>query len=122
MKIFTELSKFFFAYNCHYGIVSVYKSIRNCNESKINKVNFRTFMIITLLYVSIAISGYLTWPIDTPELIIFRDNPIFSDWIMIIGKLGIVLAITMTFGPNFSVLRISFFHLLRDEEEFTPKE
>ena len=77
-----------------------------------------------VLYLTIAIVGYLSYPVNTPSLIIQRPTLIKgdSDILMGIGKLGFVFMFYSKLPNTYSSLRITLFDKLFGSTEITNKK
>ena len=114
----------FFCFNCHIGVFPVYKTLKNNTTKRIKKVFRRSVLLNTLIYILISISGFLTSPINSPDLIIYRENNgVFSfDIAMIIAKIGISISLILAIGPNFNSFRISFVELFTSSDSISNCE
>ena len=54
-----------------------------------------------------AVLGYLTQPIDTPDLIIERKSIFKKDYYMIGGRMLLTLTLLGKIAPNYNALRVS---------------
>ena len=111
----------FFCFNCHIGVFPVYQTLKNNTTKRIKKVFRRSVLLNTLIYALISISGFLTSPINSPDLIIYRpNNGVFTyDTAMIIAKIGIAISLTLAIGPNFNSFRISFYEFFGDSNSIS---
>ena len=112
MYFFKTCAALFYSYTCHIGAFPVIKSLHNNIQRRVNKVFRRAIILDFVAYIIIGISGYFTQPIGTPDLIIERQNIFKSDWIMVIGRIAVLLAIITKVSVNYNALRVSFFTLL----------
>ena len=111
----------FFCFNCHIGVFPVYKTLKNNTSKRIKKVFKRSVLLNSIIYILISISGFLTSPINSPDLIIYRrNNGVFkNDIIMIIAKIGIAISLLLSIGPNYNSFRISFCGFFKGEESIS---
>ena len=68
MKILQAISTLFYAFSCHVGVFPVINTLKSPTPERINLL-FKRSIIYKLLF-NYCIFGYLTQPIDTPDLII----------------------------------------------------
>ena len=112
LNFFTGMATVFFVYACHPGVFPVYKSLRNNTEKRINKVIFRSVGLNLIIYLSIAICGFLTSPLSNEPLIIFRKKIFDNDIFMTIAKISLALDLYLCIPANYNSLRASFFLLI----------
>ena len=74
----------------------------------------RSELLNTLKYTLISISSFFFSPINSPDLIIYRqNNAVFTyDTAMIITKIGIAISLILAIRPNFNSFRIFFMNFL----------
>jgi amino acid permease len=115
------ISTIFYASCFHIGCVPVINTLKNNVRRRIFKAIRRTILIDIFLYLSIAVIGYLTYPKNTPSLIIQRPTlkEGKSDIIMSIGKLGLVFTFFTKLPNTYSSLRITLFDKLFGSTEIT---
>lgn len=122
LLFFPSVANVFFAFSNAIGSVPVYKSLHNKTERRIDKMFKRAIFLTLVIYLIIAIFGYLSVPVDTPELIIFRPSIFKSDWVMSLGKIGIVFSIMFSFPPFFSMFKFTFFKVFFGRFQFSDLE
>ena len=115
------ISTIFYASCFHIGCVPVINTLKNNVRRRIFKAIRRTILIDIFLYLSIAVIGYLSYPKNTPSLIIQRPTlkEGESDIIMSIGKLGLVFTFFTKLPNTYSSLRITLFDKLFGSTEIT---
>lgn len=64
------------------------------------------------MYLLIGIAGYISIPIETPELIIDRKSIFKSDYLMFIGKIFFTVMLFFSFTVNYVCARINIVNLL----------
>ena len=118
------ISTIFFASCFHIGCVPVINTLKNNVRRRIYKSIRRTILLDIILYLSITVVGYLSYPINTPSLIIQRPPLIEGDKdiLMSIGKLGLVFAFFTKLPNVYSSLRITLFDKLFGTTEITNKK
>ena len=72
LKFLKSLTTFFYGFSCHVGAFPIMNSLKNASKKKIDKVFKIGLLIDVICFLIIGFSGYLTQPIDTPDLIIER--------------------------------------------------
>ena len=118
------ISTIFYASCFHIGCVPVINTLKNNVRRRIYKSIRRTILMDIVLYLAIAIVGYLSYPINTPSLIIQRPTlkKREPDILMSIGKLGLVFTFFTKLPNTYSSLRITLFDKLFDTTEITNKK
>lgn len=111
-NFFSCVSTIFFTYSCHPGAFSVYKTLKNNTDKRINKVFRRSILLDMVIYLSITICGFLTTPIKTGSLIIFRESIFKNDIFMRIAQVAVALELYLSLPANLASLRNSFLLLL----------
>lgn len=120
---FPSIATIFYAFGNATGCVPIYRSLRNKSEKRINKVYLRATILSFAILMVIAVFGILSIPQNPPDLIIFRPSIFENDWIMLIGKIAIILALITSFPPNYGLFRYAYFRMFKDSElEFSSRE
>lgn len=120
MSFFKSIATLFYAYSCHLGAFPVINSLENRTKRRINKVFVTAIVIDAISYCIIGISGYLTQPIDTPDLIIERKSIFSNDWVMTVGRILFILTLFTKIPSNYNALRISFLSTIgKDSNDFS---
>lgn len=114
LNFFTAIATVFFVYTCHTGVFPVYKSMNNKTEKTVNTVFFRSILLDFIIYLSIAICGFITAPLSPEPLIIFRKSIFKNDIFMNIAKIALALDLYLCIPANYNSLRASFFILVFD--------
>jgi amino acid permease len=112
LNFFTSIATVFFIFACHQGAFPVYKSLKNNNEKRINKVFFRSIFLVLIIYLFVAICGFMTDPISQEPLIIFRKSIFKNDFFMNIAKISLALDLYLSIPANYNSFRASFFLLV----------
>ena len=112
LNFFTSIATVFFIFACHQGAFPVYKSLKNNNEKRINKVFFRSICLILIIYLFVAICGFMTDPLSEEPLIIFRKSIFKNDIFMNIAKIALALDLYLSIPANYNSFRASFFLLV----------
>ena len=118
------ISTIFFASCFHIGCVPVINTLKNNVRRRIYKAIRRTILMDLVLYLAMAVVGYLSCPENTPSLIIQRPTlkEKDSDILMSIGKLGLVFTFFTKLPNTYSSLRITLFDKLFGTTEITNKK
>ena len=64
----------FFAYSCQSGIFPVFANVKNFTINKVKIISKYAIGICIIIYLLLAILGYMTQPINPPSLIIERKS------------------------------------------------
>ena len=112
MKLLQSIVTVFYAFSCHVGAFPVLQTLHNPIERRQKKVIRRAIYIDIISYLIIGASGYLTQPLNTPDLIIERDKLFNSDWIMTIGEICFILTLLAKISANYNALRSCILVLL----------
>eukprot|EP00744_Colponema_vietnamica_P006224 GILI01009052.1.p1 GENE.GILI01009052.1~~GILI01009052.1.p1 ORF type:complete len:433 (-),score=144.38 GILI01009052.1:147-1445(-) len=110
MDLFSALSITFFAYTCHVNVFSVYAELHNPLPRRVAKVTSRSVYVEILLYSFLAIFGFLSFPVDTPDNITTAYPN--KDWAMLVGRLGVTLVLVMAVPLNVHPCRTNLNSLL----------
>lgn len=118
MYFFKSCATLFYAYSCHIGAFPVLSALTNNTRRRVDKVFKRAITLDCVCYIIIGIAGYLTQPINTPDLIIERRNIFSNDWVMIIGRMAVILTLFTKIAVNYNSLRVSTITLMgKDTKE-----
>ena len=109
LNFFTAIATVFFCYDCHPGAFHVFKTLKNHTEERINKVFFRSICLDLIIYILIAICGFMTAPLKPESLIIFRESVFDNDIFMTIAKIALALDLLLSLPANYASYRCSFF-------------
>lgn len=122
MIFFSCLATIFFSFTCHVGAFPAYKTLRNRSVRRIFKVFRRSIILDLVIYYLVSICGFITQPIDCPDLIIYRtakDDGI--DYFMTIAKGFICFNLMMSTPTNYNAFRLSFFEIVWGTSDITNK-
>ena len=109
LNFFTGVATVFFTFTCHPGAFPVFKTLKNHTEKRINSCFFRSIILDLVIYVFIAICGFITAPLNPKSLIIYRESIFSSDIFMTIAKIALALDLFLSLPANFAGFRCSFF-------------
>ena len=109
LNFFTGIATVFFCYSCHPGAFPVFKTLKNHTEKRINTVFFRSICLDLIIYIFIAICGFMTAPLKPQSLVIFRETVFDNDIFMTIAKIALALDLFLSLPANYASYRCSFF-------------
>ena len=112
MKLLQSIVTLFYAYACHVGAFPVFESLHKPTHKRIHKLINRAIAIDIVCYLIIGASGYLTQPLNTPDLIIERDKIFSSDWLMNIGNFFFMFTLIAKICVNYNAQRSSILILI----------
>ena len=115
LEFFKESVKLFYIFTCQNGAIPAYKCMDNKDYRRIRKVAKNSTIAISAITITSGIFSYLTAPVQTPELSIFRDSRwggINSDYMMTLGKITLLGSTICSFPALFNSYRVSVFQLL----------
>ena len=114
LEFFGAIATVFFIFSCHTGAFPIYKSLNNNIPKRINTVFRRSIILDLIIYLFVAICGFITCPINPPPLIVYREvNDAIGkkDIFMNIAKVSLALDLYLSIPANYNSLRASFFLL-----------
>jgi len=121
LYFFRGTATIFFAYTCHVGAFPVYKTLKNNVTRRINKVFMRSILLDIVIYLIVGICGYLTEPIGTHDLIIFRNKYFNNDIAMDLARLGMAINLTLSTPANYNAFRLSIIEIIWGTNEVDTK-
>jgi len=105
LNIIRPFVTLFFAYTSQNALFPIIEAVKDRTERKINKIFYISSIIDCIIYILIGILGYLTQPIDTPDLIIERKSIFKKDYFMIAGRMLLTLTLLGKIAPNYNSIR-----------------
>ncbi len=121
LYFFRGMSTLFYAYSCHIGAFPIYKTLREKSARRIQKIYRRSILIDGFFYLIVGITGYLSMPLNTPDLIIQRKKIFNTDIFMTIGRCAFVFTLLTKIPCNYNSFRISFSEYFLGSSEITNK-
>lgn len=121
IDIFTSLATFFYGFSCHAAALPIYKSLNNNVARRVQKVIRRSLFIDLFAYLAIGVCGFLTVPVNTPTIIIFREKIGTTDFSMIIARFGMALSLAFSVPCMYNGMRLSLLELVFGSKELTDK-
>jgi len=101
-------------------VCSALKNSNNNYRTKNKILNYSIFSY-TSIYVVVGILGFLSCPVDTPDLIIQRQKIFGDDYVMDIAKVVVVVASVLKIPVNFNTFKLSLFNFIYGKTDVTRK-
>ena len=120
MQFFQSISTIIYAFECHAGLFPVLSSLYKPTKVRVQKILRNAVIIDVVSCMVIALSGYLSQPFNTPELIIERHTIYEHDFLMIIGYILFFCTLVTKIGPNYNGFRITILNLLKYDTNNYP--
>ena len=105
LNIIRPFVTLFFAYTSQNALFPIIEALKDRTKKKIDKIFYISSIIDCIIYILIGILGYLTQPINTPDLIIERKSIFKKDYFMIIGRILLTLTLIGKIAPNYNAMR-----------------
>ena len=105
LQFLQSISTIIYAFACHVGVFPVLNSLHNPTRKRVQKVFRRATMLDIICYLIIGISGYLSQPEHTPDLIVERDKIFKNDFLMTIGQMLFIFTLIAKICANYNGLR-----------------
>lgn len=123
LYFFKGSATIFYSFTCHIAAFPILKGLKDNVNRRIQKVFSRSLILDAIIYLLIGICGYLTSPVDTPDLIIERKKlEGSSDNLMLIGRILFLFTLLMKIPASYISFRITFLQLIDyPEEEVSDK-
>ena len=80
------------------------------------KIFAKSIILDLIIYFLIYISSFLTTPLKSEDLIIYRESIFNNDIFMDIAKISIFLELFFLISPNYNSFRCSLFHIIFGNE------
>ena len=116
LDFFTGFATIVFSFSNHQGALPVYRSVNTKDESIMNKIFRRSIILDLIIYFLIYIASFLTAPLKSEDLIIFRESIFDNDIFMNLAKISIFLELFFLIPSNYNSFRCSLFHILFGNE------
>ena len=117
LDFFTGFATIVFSFSCHQGALPVYRTLNTNDESIMSKIFRRSIILDLLIYFTIYIASFLTTPLKSEDLIIFRESIFNNDIFMNIAKISIFLELFFLIPSNYNSFRCSLFHMIFGNED-----
>ncbi|XP_060886054.1 sodium-coupled neutral amino acid symporter 2 [Labrus mixtus] len=109
-----------FAFVCHPAILPMYEELKDRSRAKMQGVANVSFLAMFIMYLLAALFGYLTFNIHVePELLHTYSKIYKSDVILLIVRLAVLTAVTLTVPVVLFPIRTSVNQLLCASKEFS---
>ena len=108
LYFFKGTATIFYSFTCHIAAFPILKGLKNNVNRRIQKVFIRSLLLDMVIYFIIGVCGYMTNPINTPDLIIERpkiDGK--SDYLMTIGRIFFLCTLLMKIPAIYNLFRIT---------------
>ena len=109
LNIIRPFVTLFFAYSSQIALFPIISAVKERTKKKVDKIFYISSFIDGGIYIVIGILGYLTQPIDTPDLIIERKSIFKKDYFMIIGRILLTLTLLGKIAPFYNSMRTTLF-------------
>lgn len=106
-----------YAYTCHANVFPVRAELQRAQDSRMKKIANRVVTTLTIIYSTMAVTGYLSVPNSTPQIFINRDaGTIFNNDILItIARAGMSLNLFFAVPLNMNPLRLQLLILFKKD-------
>ena len=91
LDFFTGFATIIFSFANHQGALPVERALHTTDEKIMNKVFLISIILTLIIYFLTYISSFLTTPLKSEDLIIFRESIFNNDIFMNIAKIAIIL-------------------------------
>uniref|UniRef100_A0A8C7PXC3 Sodium-coupled neutral amino acid symporter 2 n=1 Tax=Oncorhynchus mykiss TaxID=8022 RepID=A0A8C7PXC3_ONCMY len=109
-----------FAFVCHPAVLPMYEELKDRSRRKMQGVANVSFLAMFIMYLLAALFGYLTFNVNVePELLHTYSKVYKSDVILLIVRLAVLTAVTLTVPVVLFPIRTSVNQLLCASKEFS---
>ncbi|XP_054845179.1 sodium-coupled neutral amino acid symporter 2 [Eublepharis macularius] len=109
-----------FSFVCHPAILPIYEELKSRSRRRMMKVSNVSFFAMFLMYLLAALFGYLTFYGSVePELLHTYSKLLGSDILLLIVRLAVLMAVTLTVPVVIFPIRSSITQLLCAGKEFS---
>ncbi|MEQ2236484.1 hypothetical protein ILYODFUR_013318 [Ilyodon furcidens] len=109
-----------FAFVCHPTILPMYEELKDRSRQKMQNVAKVSFMAMFIMYLLAALFGYLTFNIHVgPELLHTYSKFYKYDVLLLVVRLAVLAAVTLTVPVVLFPIRTSVNHLLCPTKDFS---
>jgi len=117
-SLFTGFASTIFAFACHTSIFMARSELAKPIEKRLKKLFFLTNLINGTFYAFASVFGYISFLDNTEALVIEREKlPGSSDYMMLIGKVVILLDMTGSYLMSQAPCRAQIFSFMGIERE-----
>lgn len=124
LKLFKNPIIILYTFSSQAGAIPIFQTLHNNTDRRTRKVAKRSIYLVAIFVLLSSICGYVSIPYKTPKLFIYRsaDGVLNSDWVMVIGKLGVLICLVFSFPSAYIYWRLSFFNFFTGTFEFSFKQ
>ncbi|CAL9683028.1 unnamed protein product [Knipowitschia caucasica] len=109
-----------FAFVCHPAILPMYEELKDRSRRKMQGVANVSFLSMFIMYLLAALFGYLTFNVRVePELLHTYSKVYKADVLLLIVRLAVLTAVTLTVPVVLFPIRTSVNHLLCASKDFS---
>ncbi|KAM4711486.1 sodium-coupled neutral amino acid symporter 2-like isoform 1-T1 [Anableps anableps] len=109
-----------FAFVCHPTILPMYEELKDRSRQKMQNVANVSFLAMFIMYLLTALFGYLTFNIHVePELLHTYSKFYKYDVLLLVVRLAVLAAVTLTVPVVLFPIRTSVSHLLFSAKDFS---
>nr|XP_046235039.1 sodium-coupled neutral amino acid transporter 2 [Scatophagus argus] len=109
-----------FAFVCHPAILPMYEELKDRSRKRMQGVANVSFLAMFLMYLLAALFGYLTFNVRVePELLHTYSKTHKADVVLLIVRLAVLTAVTLTVPVVLFPIRTSVNHLLCASKDFS---
>ncbi|KAM6896071.1 sodium-coupled neutral amino acid symporter 2 [Lycodopsis pacificus] len=109
-----------FAFVCHPAILPMYEELKDRSHRRMQGVANVSFLAMFIMYLLAALFGYLTFNVHVePELLHTYSKVYKSDVLLLVVRVAVLTAVTLTVPVVLFPIRTSVNHLLCASKEFS---
>ncbi|XP_066490054.1 sodium-coupled neutral amino acid symporter 2 [Tiliqua scincoides] len=109
-----------FSFVCHPAILPIYEELKSRSRRRMMKVSNVSFFAMFLMYLLAALFGYLTFYGNVePELLHTYSAVLGSDILLLVVRLAVLMAVTLTVPVVIFPIRSSVTQLMCSKKEFS---
>lgn len=109
-----------FAFVCHPTILPMYEELKDRSRRKMQNVANVSFLAMFIMYLLAALFGYLTFNIHVESELLHTYSKIYKDDIvLLVVRLAVLTAVTLTVPVVLFPIRTSISHLLFPTKDFS---
>uniref|UniRef100_A0A8C6K6E0 Sodium-coupled neutral amino acid symporter 2 n=1 Tax=Nothobranchius furzeri TaxID=105023 RepID=A0A8C6K6E0_NOTFU len=109
-----------FAFVCHPTILPMYEELKDRSRKKMQNVANVSFTAMFIMYLLAALFGYLTFNINVEAELLHTYSKIYKDDVLLlIVRLAVLAAVTLTVPVVLFPIRTSIIHLLGSHKDFS---
>ncbi|XP_013873877.1 sodium-coupled neutral amino acid symporter 2 [Austrofundulus limnaeus] len=109
-----------FAFVCHPTILPMYEELKDRSRKKMQNVANVSFLAMFIMYLLAALFGYLTFNIHVEAELLHTYSRIYkNDVLLLVVRLAVLAAVTLTVPVVLFPIRTSVIHLLCPNKDFS---